>query len=93
VSNFLKIGLGLIGIFILVIFFEITMDGFASLMGWTSGGSTIDTFTGLSPMVKISPMLAWLATLGASLWLIVSGALGLRKSGGGGGGGSSSGMH
>jgi len=88
----LKIGGGLIGIFILVIFFEVTMDGFASLMGWTSGGSTISTFTGLSPLVKIAPLLVWLAVLGSSIWLIVGGAKGLwaekkggSKAGGGGG--------
>ena len=88
----LKIGGGLIGIFILVIFFEVTMEGFASLLGWSSGGTTISTFTGLSPLVKIAPLLVWLSVLGASLWLIIGGARGLwaEKKGGGapkGGGG------
>jgi hypothetical protein len=93
-KDFVKIGGGLILIFICVIFFEIVMGGFASLMGWSSGGSTIDTFTGLSPMIKISPMILWLITLGASIWLIISGALGL-KGGKGTGGGShgGGGMH
>ena len=91
----LKIGGGLIGIFILVIFFEVTMDGFASLIGWSSGGTTISTFTGLSPLVKIAPLLVWLAVLGSSIWLIVGGARGLwataKKSGNANKGGG--GMH
>ena len=90
----MKIGGGLIGIFILVIFFEVTMDGFASLMGWTSGGSTIDTFTGLSPLVKIAPLLVWLSVLGSSIWLIVGGAKGLwAEKKGGKNAGAGGGMH
>ena len=84
-----KIALGFVVIFMFTMIFGVFLDGFATVLNWTSGGSTLADFTGMSPMVKFTPVILWLLGIGAGGLLAYSGIQGVRhgKSGGGSGGG------
>jgi hypothetical protein len=83
----MKVGLGFMVIFMFTMIFGVFLDGFANVMNWTSGGSTLSDFTGMEAMVKFSPFFVWLLGLGVGGWLAFSGIQGVRHGGKGGGGG------
>lgn len=89
-GNTWKLVVGIIMLFIAIIFFQVVLDGVGSLLGWSSGGSTIADFTGLSPIVKVTPLLVWLGLLTGSGFFIFSGVRGIRRSRRSGG---SKGLH
>jgi hypothetical protein len=87
-----KIGIGFLLMLVFTLVFGIFLDGFATVLNWTSGGSSLADFTGLEQFIKFSPFIAWILGFGTG---IVLAALGLRElaSGKGKGGSSSGGMH
>jgi hypothetical protein len=85
-----RIALGFMVIFMFTMIFGVFLDGFANVLNWTSGGSTLADFTGMEAMVQFSPMILWLLGIGVGGWLAFSGIQGMRHGKGGGGGG---GMH
>lgn len=88
-----KIGIGFLLMLVFTLIFGVFLDGFATVLAWTSGGSSLSDFTGLEQFIKFSPFIVWILGFGIG---IVLAALGIREMwtgrgrGGSGGGG---GMH
>lgn len=72
-GNFKTIVIGLLMIVIALAMFPIVLDSVAAVLAWTSGGSSIATFTGLEALVKISPLLIFIALLAGGGWLTFEG--------------------
>jgi hypothetical protein len=85
-----RIALGFMVIFMFTMIFGVFLDGFANVINWTSGGSTLADFTGMEAMVQFTPFILWLLGIGVGGWLAFSGIQGVRHGKGGGNGG---GMH
>lgn len=87
-----KIGVGFLLMLVFTLIFGVFLDGFATVLSWTSGGSTLSDFNGLEQFVKFSPFIVWILGFGAGIVLAV---LGIREMWPGKGKGSSSGsgMH
>lgn len=83
-----RIALGFMVIFMFTMIFGVFLDGFANVLNWTGGGSTLTDFTGMPAMVQFTPFILWMLGIGVGGWLAVSGIQGVRhgKSGGNGGG-------
>ena len=77
-----KMIVGIIMIVVALLMFGIVLDSVATLLAWSSGGSTIATFTGLQQLVTISPLLIFIGLLAGGGWLTFSGFSGVRSSGG-----------
>jgi hypothetical protein len=88
-----KLVTGIIMIVISLLMFGIVLDSISTLLAWTSGGLTLEDFTGLQAIVSIAPLLIFLGLMTAGGWLTISGLKGEFGSGGGGGGGRSRGLH
>ena len=91
-KNVSGIIIGLIMIVLALAMFPIVLDAVATLLAWTGGGSTLATFTGLTALVTITPLLVFIGLLAGGGWLTFSGF----KGGGIGGGGKkskNSGLH
>jgi len=89
-DNMKTIVIGLLMIVIALAMFPIVLDSVAAVLAWTSGGSSISTFTGLEALVKISPLLIFIALLAGGGWLTFEG---FKSTSSGGGSKSSRGLH
>lgn len=86
-----KIATGFLAIFVFTMVFGVFLDGFANVLNWASGGSTLADFTGMESLVKFTPFILWIMGVAFGGWLAFSGIQGVRRGKGSGGGGGD--MH
>ena len=64
---------GLLFILVFTLIFGVFLDGFDTVLTWTSGGSTIADFTGLEAFISFGPFILWILGFGAGILLGYSG--------------------
>ncbi len=79
-GNLLMLGLSIIFISVGLIILPVSLDGIASVLDGTAHAGISASYTGLSPVLKLCPLLILISFLSAS---VISGFFGIRKVAGG----------
>lgn len=82
-SELRNVVVGVILLMIAFIMFGVILDSIDMLLSWTgAGGTTLEDFTGLEPVIRVSAIIIFLGLLASGGWLTFSGLRGATNGGG-----------